>query len=261
MASGIINIATRAAYAAANAIQLGIRDITKLHIEKKGHNNYVTELDKKAEQIIIDIIRKAFPTHNILAEESGAHDNNSDCTWIIDPIDGTTNFMHTHPQYSISIGFREGNKITQGVILDPNRNDLYHAESGKGAFLNDKRIRVTKVSYLEDALLAAGFPTSDINLLDKFLRILKDMLLHTQSHRRQGSAALDLAYVAAGYLDGFWEFNLAPWDIAAGYLLVKEAGGMVTDFAGSQDFWESGNIVAANPKLISQILKIIQAHL
>lgn len=261
MASGIINIASRAAYAAANAIQLGSRDMGKLHIEKKGHNNYATELDKKAEQIIIDTIKKAFPSHNILAEESGSENNNSECTWIIDPIDGTTNFMHTHPQYSISIAFKEGDKVTQGVILDPNRNDLYHAEIGKGAFLNDKRIRVTKVSYLEDALLATGFPTYDMDLLDKYLKIFKDMLLHTQGQRRQGSAALDLAYVAAGYLDGFWEFGLAQWDIAAGYLLVKEAGGMITDFAGNQDFWTSGNVVAANPKLISQMLKVIQAHL
>lgn len=261
MASGIINIATRAAYAAANIIQLGSRDMSKLHIEKKGHNNYATELDKKAEQIIIDIIRKSYPNHNILAEESGYDNNNSECTWIIDPIDGTTNFMHTHPQYSISIGFKEGDKITQGVILDPNRNDLYHAEAGRGAFLNDKRIRVTKTSYLEDALLATGFPTYDMTLLDKFFKIFKDMLLYTQGHRRQGSAALDLAYVAAGYLDGFWEFGLSNWDIAAGYILVKEAGGMVTDFAGNPDFWTSGNIVAANPKLIPQILKIIQAHL
>jgi myo-inositol-1(or 4)-monophosphatase len=264
MASGIINIATKAAYEAANAIQLGSRDMGKLHIEKKGHNNYATELDKKAEQIIIDIIRKAHPTHNILAEESGEDNNNSEYTWIIDPIDGTTNFMHTHPQYSISIGFKEGDKVTQGVILDPNRNDLYHAEAGKGAYLNDKRIRVTKVSYLEDALLATGFPhyhNNDSSLLDKYLALFKDMLMHTQGHRRQGSAALDMAYVAAGYLDGFWEFSLSPWDFAAGYIIVKEAGGIVTDFAGNQDFWTSGNIVAANPKLISEILKVIQAHL
>ncbi len=261
MSSGIINIASRAAYAAANAIQLGSRDMGKLHIEKKGHNNYATELDKKAEQIIIDTIKKSFPSHNILAEESGEDNNNSECTWIIDPIDGTTNFMHTHPQYCISIAFREGDKITNSIIFDPNRNDLYRAELGKGSFLNDKRLRVTKVSYLEDALLATGFPTYDMTIMDKFMAILKDMLLNTHGQRRQGSAALDMAYVAAGYLDGFWEFNLKPWDFAAGYLLVKEAGGMVTDFGGNQDFWQNGNIVAANAKLLDQILKVIQAHL
>ncbi|MCE3268524.1 MAG: inositol monophosphatase [Burkholderiales bacterium] len=261
MASGIINIASRAAYAAANVIQRGSVDTNKLRIEKKGHNNYATELDKKAEEIIIDVIKKSFPSHNILAEESGAENNNSDCTWIIDPIDGTTNFMHTHPQYSISIAFKEGDKVTGGIILDPNRNDLYRAELGKGAFLNDRRIRVTKVNYLEDALLATGFPTYDMNLLDTYLKIFRDMLLNTQGQRRQGSAALDLAYVAAGYIDGFWEFNLSQWDFAAGYLLVKEAGGIVTDFAGNSDFWTSGNIVAANPKLLTQILKVIQAHI
>jgi myo-inositol-1(or 4)-monophosphatase len=259
--SGIINIASKAAYTAGNAIQQGSRNLSNLLIEKKGHNDFVTELDKKAEQIIVDTIKKAFPTHNILAEERGEENNNSDCTWIIDPIDGTTNFIHGHPQYCISIAFKQGDKITHCVIFDPNRNDLYKAELGKGAYLNDRRIRVTNINYLEDALIATGFPTYDMTTVDKYLAIFKDMLLNTAGQRRCGSAALDLAYVAAGYVDGFWEFNLKPWDIAAGYLLVKEAGGIVTDFANSQNFWHNGSIVAANPKLSNQLLKIIQAHL
>ncbi len=260
--SGIINIATKAAYQAGNLIQQASRNPASIKFKKKpGKNNYVTELDIESERIIVETIKKAFPNHNILSEEMGEENNNSDCTWIIDPIDGTTNFIHGHPQYAISIGFKEGDKITHGIIFDPNRNDLYKAEIGKGAFLNNTRLRVGKANYLEDALLATGFPTYDMDILDKYLAIFKDMLLHTAGQRRAGSAALDLAYVAAGYLDGFWEFSLKPWDIAAGYLLVKEAGGIVTDFNRSQDIWNNSSIVAANHKLLPEILKVIQKHL
>ena len=260
--SGIINIATKAAYLAAGAIQQASRTSASLRIEKKdGKNNYVTALDKKSEQIIIDTIRKAYPAHNIISEESGEYDQKSEYTWIIDPIDGTTNFIHGHPEYSISIALKHKEKITHGVIFDPNRNDIYQAEIGSGAYLNDKRLRVTKVNYLEDALIGTGFPTYNIDLLDKYLAIFKDMLLTTSGQRRSGSAALDLAYVAAGCLDGFWEFNLKPWDIAAGYVLIKEAGGLVTDFDSTQNFWQSGNIVAGNPKILNELLKVIQKHL
>lgn len=259
--SAIINIATKAAYHAANAIQQGSQNRANLRVEKKsGVNNYVTELDKKSEQIIIDTIKKAYPEHNILSEESGIHNKNSDFTWIIDPIDGTTNFIHGHPEYCISIAFRQQDKITHGVIFDPNRNDLYRAEIGKGAYLNDKRLRVSKVNYLEDALIGTGFPTYDMSILDKYLAIFKEMLQNTSGHRRCGSAALDLAYVAAGYLDGFWEFNLQPWDVAAGYILIKEAGGLVTDFNNTSEFWKNGNIVAGNTKILPELLKVIQKH-
>ena len=260
--SGIINIATKAAYLAANVIQQGSRNPANLRIEKKeGVRNYVTELDRKSEQVIIECIKKAYPEHNILSEEVGSEDNKSQYTWIIDPIDGTTNFIHSHPQYSISIGFKDGDKITHGIVFDPNRNDLYQAEQGKGAYLNDKRLRVTKVSYLEDALIGTGFPTYDMSLLDKYLAIFKDMLLNTAGQRRAGSAALDLAYVAAGYLDGFWEFNLKPWDVAAGYILVKEAGGLVTDFSNTPSFSGNDGIVAGNPKMVTELLKVIQKNL
>lgn len=260
--SGIINIATKAAYQAGNVIQQASRNLSKLSIDKKtGNNNFVTELDRKSEQIIVDAIKKAFPSHNILSEEMGEEDKGSDCTWIIDPIDGTTNYIHGHPQYSISIAFKQGDKVTHGIVFDPNRNDLYKAELGKGAYLNESRIRVSNFNYLEDSLLGTGFPTYDMSKIDQYLAILKDMLLNTRGQRRAGSAALDLAYVAAGYLDGFWEFNLKPWDIAAGYILVKEAGGLVTDFQNTQELWTNGNIVAANPKLLPEILKVIQKHL
>ncbi len=260
--SGIINIATKAAYQAANIIQQGSHTTSNLRVEKKpGVNNYVTELDKKSEQIIIDTIKKAYPDHNILSEEIGSMNNNSDFTWIIDPIDGTTNFIHGHPEYSISIAFRQGDRITHGIVFDPNRNDLYHAEIGKGAYVNDKRLRVSKVNYLEDALIGTGFPSYDMSILDKYLAIFKEMLLNTSGHRRSGSAALDLAYVAAGYLDGFWEFNLQPWDVAAGYILIKEAGGMMSDFSNTSEFWQTGSIVAGNSKIHPELLKVIQKHL
>jgi len=258
--SAFLNIATKAAYLAGNLIQQSSRSSSNLTIEKKGHNDYVTELDKKAEQLIVETIIKAYPKHNILGEESRFQDNNSEYTWIIDPIDGTTNFMHGHPQYCVSIALKQKHKTIAGIVFDPNRNDLYKAEIGKGAYLNDKRIRVSANS-LEYSLIATGFPSIDTTSIDKYLAILKDMILATLGQRRAGSAALDLAYLAAGYVDGFWEFDLKSWDVAAGILLVKEAGGMITDFAGNQHNSGDGSIIAANPKIISQLQKIIQKHL
>ncbi|MEN9946762.1 MAG: SuhB [Pseudomonadota bacterium] len=258
--SAILNIAVQAAYNAGNIIQQESKNLDRVRVERKGFNDFVSDVDKKAEQIIINTIMKAFPNHNILAEEGGAISNNpNEPTWIIDPIDGTTNYLHGHPQYCVSIAVKQDDKITHGVIFDPNRNDLYKAELGKGALLNDSRIRVSKTANLSDSLLATGFPTYDLSMLDQYLVIFRRMIEKTSGQRRAGSAALDLAYVAAGMVDGFWEFNLKPWDIAAGCLLVKEAGGLVCDFAGTQQFLTTGNIVAANPKLINQILQQIQA--
>lgn len=258
--SAILNIAIQAAYNAGTIIQQESRNLERIKIDRKGHNDFVSEVDKKAEQAIIQTILKAFPTHNILGEEQGLIDNNSNTTWIIDPLDGTTNYIHSHPQYSVSIGIKQDDKITHGVIFDPNRNDVYTAELGKGAQLNNSRIRVSKQNNLADSLLATGFPTYDMSMLDRYMKIFREMLESTSGQRRAGSAALDLAYVAAGMVDGYWEFNLKPWDIAAGYLMVKEAGGLVCDFDGGQEMLESGNIIAANPKLISAILKVIQSH-
>jgi myo-inositol-1(or 4)-monophosphatase len=258
--SGILNIAVQAAYNAGNIIQQELRNLERLKISRKGHNDFVSEVDKKAEQVITHTILKAFPKHNILGEEQGTINNNSSITWIIDPLDGTTNYLHGHPQYSISIAVKVEDKISYAAIFDPNRNDIYTAELGKGARLNNSRIRVSTVGLLSDSLLATGFPTYDLSFIDQYLSIFKEMLQSTAGQRRCGSAALDLAYVATGAVDGFWEFNLKPWDIAAGYLLVKEAGGLVCDFNGKQEMLESGNIIASNPKLISQILKMIQKH-
>lgn len=258
MSSGTLNIAVQAAYNAGNIIQQETRNLSRIKIDRKGHNNFVSEVDKKAEQIIINTVLKAFPSHNIFGEEHGFIDNKSSITWIIDPIDGTTNYIHGHPQYSISIAVKDNDKITHGVIFDPNRNDIYTAELGKGAQLNNSRIRVSTTANLADSLLATGFPTYDMTLLERYLPIFREMLLSTAGQRRAGSAALDLAYVAAGMVDGYWELNLKIWDIAAGCLLVKEAGGLVCDFAGGQSMLETGDIIAANPKIINQILKLIQ---
>ena len=206
--SAIINVATKAAYAAANIISRASTNLRKINVKKKnGKNDLVTDIDKAAEEIIISTIKKAFPDHNILAEESGVNIQGSPYTWIIDPIDGTTNFIHGHPQYCVSIGIKYENKITHGVILDLNRNDLYKAEYGKGAFVNDKRLRVSKVNYLEDSLVATGFPTYDMSIVDKYLAIFKDMLIHTSGHRRCGSAALDLAF--NGDFHAMWSPGIA----------------------------------------------------
>jgi myo-inositol-1(or 4)-monophosphatase len=260
--SAFLNTAVKAAYLAGNAIQQASRNVSSIKVHKKGVHDFVSELDKEAERIIISTISRAYPSHNFLAEESGMQDNHDEYTWIIDPIDGTTNFIHGHPQYAVSIALKHKNKIILGVVFDPNRNDLYKAEIGSGAYLNDKRIRVSNTSILENALLATGFPSTTLNLLDQYLAIFKDMLINTSGQRRSGSAALDLAYVATGYVDGFWEFNLKQWDYAAGFLLVKESGGLVTDFSGNNsEFWNNGNIVAANPKILPHMLKIIKEHL
>ncbi len=258
--SAILNIATKAAYAAGNLIQQESRNVGRIKFEKKGHNDFVTAVDKQAEQIIIQTIKKAYPEHNILAEESGLQQNNSPVTWIIDPIDGTTNFIHGNPQYCVSIGIKHDDKVTHSVIFDPNRNDLYSAEIGKGAYLNDKRIRVSTTANLSEALIATGFPTYNLDTLDQYLGMFKEIIQASSGIRRAGSAALDLAYVAAGMVDGFWEFGLKPWDIAAGVLLIKEAGGMITDFEGKQGMFETGNIVTGNHKILSQLMQIISKH-
>lgn len=260
MASAFINIATKAAYLAGNLIQHGSRDLSKIMIEKKGQNDFVTELDKKSEAIIKKTILQANPTHNILGEETGSLDNNSEYTWIIDPIDGTTNFMHGYPHYSISIALKHKDKITNAVIFNPNTNDLFTAETGKGAYLNDKRIRVSNNS-LEYAIIGTGFPSYDMSIMEQYLKIFKEINLKTSGQRRTGSAALDLAYVAAGYLDGFWEYDLRSWDVAAGILLIKEAGGIVLNFNAKPHNGERGNIIAANPKIINQLQKIIKNNI
>ena len=256
----MINTAVKAARRAATIINRASFDIDQLRVTHKSHNDFVTEVDQAAERAIIDVLTQAYPDHAILAEESGAsanlHDDNEN-VWIIDPLDGTTNFIHGFPQYAVSIALQQRGQITQAVIYDPTRNELFTATKGAGAFLNDKRIRVAKRDKLAEALIGTGFPYSDLSKLDQYLKMFKVMTEKTAGLRRPGAAALDLAYVAAGRLDGFFEKNLKPWDMAAGALLVTEAGGIVANFSGEADYLYKGDVIAGSPKIFSQMLNTL----
>ncbi len=257
----MLNIAVKAARRAGAIINRASQDINSLTIKSKNFNDFVSEVDVAAELEIINTLKDVYPTHGFLGEESGKTSHQSDFIWIIDPLDGTTNFLHNFPQYCVSIALQHKGEITQAVIYEPNRNDLYTATKGRGAFLNDKRIRVSKCNKLQDALIGTGFPFRDLQYLDDYLSMFKSMLQKTSGIRRAGSAALDLAYVANGSLDGFWEIGLSPWDVAAGGLLIQEAGGMVSDFSGQQDWLESGHILVATPKIHDDMRELISKHL
>ena len=257
----MLSIAVKAAREAGRIINRASQDVGSIAIQTKTYNDFVSEVDRSAEQAIIDILKDAYPDHGFWGEESGHDNHEADNIWIIDPLDGTTNFLHGFPQYCISIALQQKGVLTQAVIYDPVRNDLFTATKGRGAFLNDKRIRVTNRSKLQDSLIATGFPYRDFTHLDAYLGMFKDMIKKTTGIRRPGSAALDLAYVAVGWVDGFFEINLSAWDIAAGGLIVQEAGGIVGDFEGNESWIETGNIVAANPKVFAQMLQVLNPHL
>ncbi len=256
----MLTIAVKAARRAANIMQRASSNLDLIRAEQKQHNDFVSEVDRAAEAAIIEIIREAYPTHAILAEESGGAALDGEFVWIIDPLDGTTNYLHGYPQYAVSIALAQRGQVTQAVVYDPNRNDLFTASKGSGAFLNDRRIRVSKRISLTDSLVATGFPVSDLSYLDSYLAMFVDMLKKTAGVRREGAASLDLCNVACGRVDGFWELNLKPWDIAAGSLIVQEAGGIVTDLFGEQGWLESGDIVAGNPKVLAQMLHALAPH-
>jgi myo-inositol-1(or 4)-monophosphatase len=252
--------AVRAARRAGAIINRAARDVEVLSVTRKRHNDFVTEVDKAAEQAIIDILHRAYPDHAILAEESGATAGTageSEYTWIIDPLDGTTNFIHGFPQYAVSIGLRHKGVLAHGVVYDPTKNELFTATRGRGAFLNERRIRVSKRVQLGDALVGTGFPFRDFEGLDEYLAMFRELTARTAGLRRAGAAALDIAYVAAGRLDGFWEMGLSPWDMAAGALLVQEAGGLAGDFRGDAGFLESGRMICGNPKIFAQLVHIL----
>ncbi len=260
----MLNIAIRAARQGGNIIARYVDKVDSLTIDTKQHNDFVTEVDRSAEQEVISVLRKAFPDHSILAEESGTSDarNGSDeFQWVIDPLDGTTNFLHGFPQFAVSIALKHKGRLDQAVVYDPISQELFTASRGEGAMLNSRRIRVTKRISLEGALLGTGFPFRQQEHLDAYLEMFKALHKDTAGIRRAGSAALDLAYLAAGRLDGFWEIGLSEWDMAAGALLIKEAGGMVTDFGGGDDYLKTGNVVAGTPKVMQAILKTIQPSL
>ena len=256
----MLNIAVKAARRAGSLITRASNDLDKLTVESKSQNDFVSEVDRVAEAAIIEVLREAYPQHSILAEESGLAETTSDYKWIIDPLDGTTNFLHGFPQYCVSIALAVKGVLTHGVIYDPTRNDLFTASKGGGAFLNDRRIRVSKTLNLKDALLGTGFPFKEFEKFEGYLAMFKDLTSKCAGIRRPGSAALDLAYVACGRYDGFWEMGLSPWDIAAGALMIKEAGGLVTDFSGEDKILETGNVVAATPKVFPALLQAVRAR-
>jgi myo-inositol-1(or 4)-monophosphatase len=256
----MLNTAVKAARRAGNLIHRAADKIDHLTVTKKSHSDYVSEVDRAAEQAIIETLLDAYPGHAILAEESGAQ-GESEFVWIIDPLDGTTNFLHGVPQYAVSIALMQNGVLTQSVIYDPTKNDLFTATRGRGAFLNDRRIRVSKRIHLADALIGTGFPYTRFEHEDAYFGIFRELMHKTSGLRRPGAASLDLAWTAAGRFDGFYETGLKPWDIAAGCLLITEAGGMVSDLAGGDGFLKSGHICAGSPLIHEQMLKVIQPHL
>ena len=256
----MLNIAVRAARKAGDIIARSCDKVDTLKVTNKSENDFVSEVDHQAEQAIIQTLLKAYPDHAILAEESGSHTGN-EYEWLIDPLDGTTNFLHGFPQFAVSIGLKHRGKLDQAVVYDPIRQELFTASRGGGAHLNTRRMRVTTHKHLEGALLGTGFPFKQPQYLDAYLGMFKSLFPDTAGIRRAGAASLDLAYVAAGRLDGFWEFGLQEWDMAAGVLLIREAGGIVTDFRGQDRYLETGNLVAGNPKVHHAILRAIQPHL
>jgi len=252
----MLNIAVAAARAAGSIIVRYLDRVDTLDVATKHMNEFVTQVDREAEAIIIADIRKAYPNHAILAEESGAA-GDSEYRWIIDPLDGTTNYLHGFPQFCVSIALEHRGRLDQGVVFDPLRQELFVASRGAGARLNDRRIRVSRQSGLEGSLLGTGFPFRGAYDLDTYLETMRALVPKSAGVRRAGAAALDLAYVAAGRLDGFWEFGLEPWDMAAGVLLIREAGGLVTDADGDERYMESGNILTGTPRVLRELVKNI----
>lgn len=254
------NIAIRAARDGGRILMRYLDRIDSLKIETKSRNDFVSDVDRASEQAIIHAISKAYPNHAILAEESGEHDGNG-YQWVIDPLDGTTNYLHGFPQFAVSVALREKGQLLCGVVYDPVREELFHATRGEGAFLNDRRIRVTARKSIQGALLGTGIPFRDLRHKEAYFGMMQDLIVDSAGVRRPGSAALDFAWLAAGRVDGFWELGLSEWDFAAGALLVREAGGVVTDISGGDRHFETGNVVAAGIKLHAEMLRIIKPHL
>nr|MDP2191306.1 inositol monophosphatase family protein [Rhodoferax sp.] len=255
----MINVAIKAARAAGAIINRAALDLEAVRISQKQVNDFVTDVDQAAEQVIIETLLAAYPGHAIWAEESGREHGakDSELVWIIDPLDGTTNFIHGFPVYCVSIALAVKGKIEQAVIYDPSRNDLFTATKGRGAYMNDRRLRVSKRIRLQECLISTGFPFRPGDDFNAYLRMMGDVMQRCAGLRRPGAAALDLAYVAAGFTDGFFETGLQPWDVAAGSLLVTEAGGLVGNFTGEPDFLEQNECLAGNPKVYGQLVGIL----
>ena len=258
----MLNVAIKAARAAGAIINRAALDVEAVRISQKQVNDFVTEVDHASEAAIIDTLLTAYPDHGILAEESGSqHGNpNADHIWIIDPLDGTTNFIHGFPVYCVSIALQVRGRIEQAVVYDPSRNDLFTSTRGRGAFLNERRIRVSKRVRLQESLISTGFPFRKGDNFNQYLVMMGDVMQKTAGLRRPGSAALDLAYVAAGFTEGFFETGLSPWDVAAGSLLVTEAGGLVGNFTGESDFLEQREMLAGTPRVYGQLVTILSKY-
>jgi myo-inositol-1(or 4)-monophosphatase len=255
----MINVAVKAARAAGAIINRAALDVEAVRVSQKQVNDFVTEVDQAAEQIIIETLLTAYPGHGILAEESGREHGakDSEFVWIIDPLDGTTNFIHGLPIYCVSIALAVKGKVEQAVVYDPTRNDLFTATKGRGAYRNDRRLRVSKRIRLQECLISTGFPFRPGDDFPTYLRMMADIMPRTAGLRRPGAAALDLAYVAAGLTDGFFESGLQPWDMAAGSLLVTEAGGLVGNFTGEADFLEHKECLAGSPRIYGQLVALL----
>jgi myo-inositol-1(or 4)-monophosphatase len=258
----MLNVAIKAARAAGAIINRAALDVEAVRVSQKQVNDFVTEVDHASEEAIIDTLLTAYPGHAIWGEETGrtrgAQD--SDHVWIIDPLDGTTNFIHGFPVYCVSIALTVRGKVEQAVVYDPTRNDLFTATRGRGAFLNERRIRVSKRTQLEQCLISTGFPFRKGDNFPAYLAMMGEVMQRTAGLRRPGAAALDLAYVAAGYTDGFFETGLSPWDVAAGSLLVTEAGGLVGNFTGEPEFLEHKECLAGNPRIYGQLVPILHKY-
>ena len=255
----MLGFAVKAARRAGDIINRAAENIEQLTVQHKTKNDLVSEVDRAAEAEIINSLKNVYPEHAFLAEESG-RTGSSDFEWIIDPLDGTTNFLHGFPVYGVSIALAYKKQLQVAVVFDPCRNDLYTASRGAGAYLNEKRIRVSKRDKLIDCLIGTGFPFKANSDIATYTEMFKTIALNTAGIRRPGAAALDLANVAAGRLDGFWEIGLSPWDMAAGALLIKEAGGLVGDLEGEDQYLETGKIIAGNPKIFAQMLSALRPH-
>src|SRR5262245_17809578 len=255
----MLNIAVRAARRAGSIINRAALDGSGLEVRAKRANDFVTRVDHAAEEAILEIVRKAYPDHAVLAEESGASAGSAaEYQWIIDPLDGTTNFIHGFPQYCVSIAIRHRGALAHGVIYDPVKNELFTGSKGRGAFLNDRRIRVSKCVRLGEALVGTGFPFKEVGQVERYAKQMVTIMRSTAGIRRAGAAALDLAYVACGRLDAFWEMGLSAWDMAAGALLITEAGGLVGDLRGDAGYLDSGEIAAATPKVFPAFLEALR---
>jgi len=256
----MLNVAIKAARSAGSIINRAALDVESIRVSAKQTNDFVTEIDQAAEEAIIETLLTAYPDHGIQAEESGVQSGrgrDKDFVWIIDPLDGTTNFIHGFPTYCVSIALAVRGKVEQAVVYDPTRNDLFYATKGRGAFMNERRIRVSKRTLLRDSLISTGFPYRPGDELMPYLAMLGDVTSRCAGVRRPGAAALDLAYVAAGFCDGFFEKGLLPWDVAAGSLLVTEAGGLIGNFTGEADFMDQGECLAGNPRVYGQLVNVL----